>query len=286
MAASGNSVGIRQRLPVPIQRVLAALEERLGASNLTVPHRWVRRPVIRRGSEVCLFVTYAPRGEIIERNVDHARAWAAANFQVVMIVVVDRLDDALDESELGFAAGILIRQNIGYDFGAWATAINQVPELKTASLVATVNDSIYGPLEGFGAMLDRVRQLDADVIGAIESHELQRHFQSFLIFFKPGALAHRKFWDFWRSVRSGSRDVVIFRYEIRLLSIFEKAGLRCRSLFRSPGGTNRTLVDWRQLVREGFPFVKIAVLKEIAPGDKESDWASLVAGIGTESGQP
>ena len=164
--------------------------------------------------------------------------------------------------DLDFASAVLVRENRGYDFGAWASALQQLPAVRSASLVALVNDSMYGPLDSFGQMLARARALDADVIGATESSEFGRHFQSFLLFFKTRALNSDAFWTFWRKVRAGGRMVAVYRYELNLLKVFERAGLRCAALFPNRGRHNPTLTNWRELINDGFPYLKIALLRD------------------------
>lgn len=235
-----------------------------GPSNRAIAARWLRRPDVAPGAEVCLFVTIARGGAVAPHALFHARAWAEAGFRTVVIVVADDLDSFVDDGSLDFAAGVLLRRNRGYDFGAWAGAINRLPALKSASLVALVNDSLLGPFSTFCAMLARVRASDADFLAATESLEVTRHFQSFLMFFKPTALRSKAFRSFWRGIRSGDRDFVIDRYELRLLGRMEAGGLKCEALYVSnpTTDTNPTLMIWDELVDAGFPYVKVKLLTD------------------------
>jgi hypothetical protein len=256
--------------------MLATMIEFVSASNSTVRTRWLRLPEFSEPAEVCIFVTYAPDSVVPEHARIHARAWTDAGFQVVLVLNTDAFDKGANASEIDCASGVLLRENIGYDFGAWATALQQLAAIRSASLVALVNDSMYGPLDTFTQMLTRVRALDADVIGGTESLEFGRHFQSFLLFFKARALNSDSFWRFWRKVRAGGRIVAVYHYELRLMKTMERAGLDCVALFGSRDPRNPTLTRWRELIDEGFPYLKIALLRDNVFNVDLSGWQEVL----------
>lgn len=265
------------RLPARIFRHL----RRMGplGDPLRVPYRWLRKPDGLTDREVCLFMTFDRSGDVPRHARDHATAWVANGYVVVMIIAVDDLKSAGRFDELDFAGGIILRENVGYDFGAWASVIRLLPELSHASRLAIVNDSVYGPLGDFKNVLDRVRATSADFVGAIESFEFKPHIQSFLVFFNFGALRSRVFWKFWRSVRLGNREQVIRDYELRLSQRLQAGGLAQAILFPAPSGytANPTIRRWRELVYEGFPYIKRQVLRQNDFASELPTWQEVVA---------
>lgn len=225
---------------------------------------------------MCVFVSYAPENVLPRHSLFHARAWGNAGFKVIIVLNSNSYDSDVALNDLGFASGLLIRENRGYDFGAWASALRQLPDIRGASLVSLANDSMYGPLDTFGTLLERVRSSDADVIGATESRQQGRHFQSFLMFFRPPALRNDIFWRFWEDIRAGGRIIAIYRYELRLLKTLERAGLRCTALFASKDRRNPTLTRWKQLIEEGLPYVKVALLRDNYFKADLSDWQDIM----------
>jgi lipopolysaccharide biosynthesis protein len=256
------AVRVGNFIPAWARRVIASMIEFGTASNSTVRSRWLRSPELSEMAEVCIYVTYAPGSVVPEYSQFHARAWASAGFQVLLVLNTNAFDEDPQTDETRFASGVLVRENRGYDFGAWASALLQLPAIRAASLVALVNDSMYGPLDTFGSMLHRARTIEADVIGVTESREFGRHFQSFLVFFRTRALNSDAFWNFWRKIRAGGRIVAVYRYELRLMNSLERAGLQCAALFRSRDRRNPTLTRWRELIDEGLPYLKIALLRD------------------------
>lgn len=271
------SVRVGSFIPGLARRAIANIIETFTPDNSTVRSRWARAPELSDAAEVCIFVSYAPGGIVPAYSRFHARAWADAAFRVIVVLNTDAFDQDIETDDLSFASGVLVRENRGYDFGAWATTLQQLPEIRDASLVALVNDSMYGPLDTFPQMLAGVRALDADVIGATESLEFGRHFQSFLLFFKTRALSSEAFWRFWRSVRAGGRIVAIYRYELNLMKLLQRAGLRCAALFGSRDRRNPTLTRWRELISDGFPYLKIALLRDNPFNVDVSDWQDVLS---------
>jgi len=248
-----------------------------GGLASSIPFRWIRKPTLVDGDQLCLFVTYTGDGRVSEHALFHARAWAEAGFKVNLTIVLESLESFAMDTDLAFAAGVLLRLNLGYDFGAWATTIAQLPDLKKACLICLANDSVYGPFKGFSAMLDRVRTSDADIIGLTESYERTRHFQSYMIFARQKAILHPSFKRFWRNVRTGGRAFVIQKYELKFLSKMESAGLRTLALYPArERGTNPTLALWRELLFAGFPFIKVQLLRDNPLQMDLTGWDSLL----------
>jgi lipopolysaccharide biosynthesis protein len=224
-------------------------------------------------------VTLALRGHVTRQSLHHQKAWQRAGFGVISVVVVESLDAFKDADALAFAAGILVRENRGHDFGAWASAIRQLgPGLRRTGILALANDSVLGPLNAFEAMLQRVRASRSDVIGLTDSHEHTHHLQSYVLFFKRRAIRSRAFRRFWLGVRTGDRTFVIEHYELALLRHMQAGGLRCRALF--PGfddkGPNPTLCAWRDLVDAGFPYVKAQLIRSNPFKADIRDWERVL----------
>jgi lipopolysaccharide biosynthesis protein len=266
-------------------RLLRRLVEWRG-DNLEVPARWVRQPD-PAGRDLCIFVTLARDGRISRAALAHMRAWHECGFMLVVVVVTGDIIGFHAPASLDFAEGILVRENRGYDFGAWAGAINRLwPDLSSATLLVTANDSVFGPVESFPGMIERVRASGADVIGLTESHEIRRHFQSYVVFYKPRAVRSSAFRRFWARVRTGDREFVIDRYELTLLSRMEAAGLRCEALFplSAEAGPNPTLSDWRGLLDRGFPFVKVQLLRDNPHAADIAGWEQTLSSRGYDPG--
>jgi O-antigen biosynthesis protein len=272
---------VRLSWPVRIVRSATNLARR---DPLTAPAHWLLRPNGVAGKEVCLFVTYTSSGRIAAHALIHARAWAEQGFAVVMVVIMD--DPAAFQTGQGleFCSGVLLRQNSGYDFGAWASAIRMLPDLREAKVLVIANDSVYGPLAGFDEMVARLRASSTDVVGLTESFETVRHLQSYLVAFKPKALRSDAFWKFWDGVRLGGRQHVINSYELTLANRMTRGGLTTEALFPTNPKRygNPTHQDWRWLLDNGFPYIKAQLIRDQLAGFDTDEWRRLVAERGLD----
>jgi len=252
------------------------------------PPAWIARVELLKpfhmqpGDEAVLFVTHSGTGRIKPHVAPYLRAWADAGVHVLLIVVTDR-EVEITPDLLDLAAGVMVRANAGYDFAAWAHAIHLHPELYGASTLYLVNDSLIGPSsrQAFGAILDRVRASDADLVGLTQSHEYRWHVQTFFMALKPRLLCSWWLHGFFDRVRIlGDKDAVIRAYEVRFAAEVEAWGYDVAVLFPSERASNPTLFDWRGLIARGFPFVKTLLLRGAFPEADLTGWRETLAESG------
>jgi glycosyltransferase involved in cell wall biosynthesis len=237
------------------------------------------------GEEIVVFVTYLPQAVLKEHTAHYLRALKAVGFTVILVVVVDELSDEIGDFNESAVDGLIVRFNHGYDFSAWAHAMKIWPDLWGARLLLFANDSVYGPAESgaFLSVIDRIRKSEADVLGLTESCERGVwHIQSYFVALKPRALGSVACQEFWKNVRSlPSKQLVIDSYELGFVSSLKHAGLNCEVLFPhqqlvTSTGKNPTLFQWRQLLENGFPFVKVQALRDDIPGIDKRDWQEIL----------
>jgi hypothetical protein len=261
------------RFPTAVIQVrrYAALVSRLDPqrSVLRTPSVTVCRPsdATLRNAAVCLYVCTALEG-IVRPHARRAIAnWTEGGFSVFALVVVDSLDSPLDLEGLGTCAGVMVRENAGVDFGAWAAALRRCPALLNSGLLVIANDSVIGPFSGYAMKLRRqVEETGADVVGIVESHEIRRHFQSWCVFFKPRALRSPAFHRFWQGVTNLDRQAAIGRFETTLVARMEGSGLVCRALYGpDPNRPSRTdnlaMSEPARLIQDGCCFIKLKLFR-------------------------
>ncbi len=178
------------------------------------------------------------------------------------------VDELLDQVD-----GLILRENGGYDFAAWAHALHYI-DLKDTRLLCLVNDSLIGPIgsEGLIPIMARIREKDEDLVGLTENFEFKYHLQSFFLVAKGRAVSALA--GFLEGVRMlDDKQEVIMSYELQLTDALKAEGFQAAALFPNSTSTNRTIKDWQGLIQEGFPFVKTAVLQ-----DTDADgWENVLA---------
>jgi lipopolysaccharide biosynthesis protein len=232
------------------------------------------------GGEVSIFVTHSPDGRLKPHVRHYLEALRRHGISPILIVAADREFDELGDALLSVLDGLYIRQNVGYDFAAWAHILQENPNLLRADILYLINDSTIGPLneKKFEALLRKVRSSTAAVIGLTDSYEREWHIQSYFIALKSAALSAPALASFMGDIMnlSAKRDVV-YAYELRFASLMQAAGLSCKVLFparKSP--YNPSLADWLTLVRSGLPFVKLAALRNASSSFGGTDWRKVL----------
>lgn len=271
---------LKARLPFVRRREWRRIEQRYLAllGFLAAPVRLATearlltvKPLVEplRG-EVCFFVAFAAGPALkphVEVHVEHLRR---AGFRVVLVVNTDqRLDQVvLPPALLERLEAAHVRENVGFDFAAWAHLWALGGDLSGCSRLLLVNDSVVGPLDGaqFTRMVERLRASKADLVGLTACRSPLPHLQSYFLSFGARALASPVLRRFLSGVRVlPTKELVIDAYEATLTQQLEAAGLSTEALFPAqsdgPHSPDDTTFRWSLLLDAGFPFIKGSVLR-------------------------
>ncbi len=185
------------------------------------------------GPKVCVFVHWDGAGDVRDHVMHQVRSLAEAGISVVFVTNSGFLrPDAMQRLQ-EVCAGVIVRSNVGYDFGAWREGFERLalPRPDT-EMVLMANDSVYGPLQPLDDLLGAIDFATADVWGCTESWQTRYHLQSYFMAFSPAVVASQAWRSFWDSVRpTWSKGWLIRLYEIGLTQTLLKAGFTCRAVW-------------------------------------------------------
>jgi hypothetical protein len=185
------------------------------------------------GESVALFVHFDKRGQVGDHVLAYVRTLYNNGFSVIFVSNSGRNRPDCLSALKPLCRAIVIRRNVGYDFGAIRDALELfgLPRHNTQRLLIA-NDSVYGPLRSLEPMLARADFVKADLWGATDSWQHRYHLQSYFLLVGSKALAHPAWARFWHQVRPvSSKRWVVAHYEIGLTQKLLSAGLRCRALW-------------------------------------------------------
>lgn len=281
---------------------------------------------IELGPKVAVFVHFDPAGRVRNFTLNYVRALRETGAAIVFVSNCPALDPADIAQLQPLCAAIIQRRNIGHDFGAVRDTLRQLglPRDNTDQLIIA-NDSVYGPLQPLGPILDRIDFDKADLWGATDSWQQRYHLQSYFLVAGRRALTSAAWSRFWnRLPLVQSRHWVITRYEIGLTQAALRSGLRCAALWdynsllkllpppEPPANyhafantnpaeearrghldrirhavvahapMNPTAELWRQLLTNGFPFLKRELLRRNPARVADlADWRDVVHSVST-----
>ena len=208
-----------------------------GLSYLRNPHQIVSawpEGEIPLGPRVAIFIHWDGQGAVGDHTLHYVAALHAAGCSVVFVTNSGKLRPDAVAALKPLCAGIIIRRNVGYDFGAMREGIAALalPRANTESLTL-VNDSLYGPLTPLGPVLARMDFTAADVWGATDSWQRRYHVQSYFVAVSRKVLESKAWSQFWGGVRPvKSKLWVVLRYELGLSQAMVRGGFRLAALWR------------------------------------------------------
>lgn len=221
-----------------------------------------------REGDVCLFVAYCPDGRIGLGLQFFLKKIIEQDIKAVLCVVVENEAVTVNVADLTMCSSIVVRKNTGYDFGAWAGTLRTLPQLWEAKRLFFVNDSILGPNENFGSLIAKIRASSEDFIALTANWIDVYHAASYFFVYQNDALKNVEIKEYWRNLPDFPSKVDVIRNcEQYQLGLFKSENLSSKIMFlmsevlaqlsdSKRQKFNPTHDAWRNLLNEGFPFIK------------------------------
>ncbi len=223
---------------------------------------------------LCLFSSYDSESIVRESVYHYLRQLEMAGFDTVFIST----SASISESDLKKLAGccirIISRENRGYDFYSWKVGLEAYPQYHEHAGFLLANDSVYGPLFGFGDIITRLENCDADIVGMTDNFRHYPHLQSYFIYCKRPVVLSKEFINFFDQVKVIQlKSAVVRKYEVGFARILGKQ-FRLAALYpledmldqtayleRPKSEIDPTFRLWKLLiVKFKFPFLKRSLL--------------------------
>jgi hypothetical protein len=223
---------------------------------------------------VCLFCSFDKDSVVRENVYYYLNALMLAGFDIVFISSSSMISGSDLEKLSRCCIAIINRENKGYDFYGWKTALEKYPEYREHSGLLLANDSVLGPLFSIDNIIARLEGSEADIVGMTDSFRFYPHLQSYFLYCKKKAVSSDEFLRFFAEIEVLEfKPAIVRRYEVgfsRFLSQrFRLAALYSLGQVLAPTDYHQrplqwvesTFHLWKPLITEfGFPFLKKSVL--------------------------
>lgn len=257
------------RVEQSIPRILTPL-----AANLFVrPRRAPVTAVLQPRRRVAVFASYSGNGLLPPQVIPYLQGLKPLVSDIVVVCDNDLLPEERQKLS-GLAAHVITGRHGEYDFGSYKRGVAWLREtgrLDGADALVLCNDSCFGPVGSFEPMFATMEAKDLDFWGAVESHEISYHLQSYFVVFSRKVIASPAFRDFISGIeKQPNVQQVILKYELGMTRVLTEAGFRAGALIgnpfegvhpKDPSYRNLTLFPLYTLER-GLPLVKVKALRE------------------------
>jgi len=189
----------------------------------------------------------------------------------IVFISNSKLNDQQKIKLTGLYDSLVIRENKGFDFGAWKDALLQEgwENLAAYDNVTLINDSCFGPLYDMEKIYNRMEQTNIDFWG-INNHtvmdyglqvtddQIPEHIQSYFICFNKKIINDKVFQNFWEKLSYEKNiQIVIQKYESQLTPILKKNGYNYAVLIESGDKISISFSRPDLCIINEAPFIKI-----------------------------
>jgi len=247
---------------------------------------------------VCLFCSF-DKDSVVRKNVYYyLKALMLAGFDIIFISSSSTISGSDLEKLSRYCIAIINRENKGYDFYGWKTALEKYPEYREHSGLLLANDSVLGPLFSIDNIIASLEGSEADIVGMTDSFRFYPHLQSYFLYCKKKAVSSHEFLRFFAEIEVLEfKPAIVRRYEVgfsRFLSRrFRLAALYSLEQVLAQTDCNYRPLQWveptfhlrKPLITEfGFPFLKKSVLtrKGVSLGEVSAILAEAGSSYETE----
>jgi lipopolysaccharide biosynthesis protein len=233
----------------------------IGKATALAQYRLERNASFHPDDDLVVLVLFAADGRLTDLHFHQISAFSEAGYRVVVIVnsaAFHRDAGALDTP----ASMVIIRENIGFDFGAWAYAVSLIGGLERVRSVTFTNDSVL-PVSTDALARTRIRanEAPAHVVFLTANTQVKPHLQSFFFTVKQRALQTDALSVLADTPMYATKEALIHGEEVHLADRFAAAGHPPGVLYpchaAKASRVNPTINHWQDLIDLGFPFLKV-----------------------------
>jgi GT2 family glycosyltransferase len=199
---------------------------------------------------------------------------------IVFVSTAENLSEETLRSIEPLCMEIIVKRNIGYDFGAWKSGFDHLNErLDHYQNLILCNDSVYGPMFDLKEIFDKMCSLD--LWAMTDNYEIEYHLQSYFMVYSRKAFTHPTFRRFWENFKIyENKQALIEHNEIGFSQEMMQSGLKYDVYYsvHDRHYVNVLQYYWDVLIEEyRFPFIKKEVLKRNPLHLQIAHWEEVVS---------
>ena len=201
---------------------------------------------------------------------------------VIFVSTAEGLKEESTHTIERYCKDIIVKKNIGYDFGAWKTGIDHLGlGLNDYEQLILCNDSVYGPLFDLENIFDEMKA--NDLWAMTDNYEIEYHLQSYFMVYNKKAFTHRIFQEFWKNIKIyHNKQMLIENNEIGFSQEMMNSGLSYSSYYvaKDKNYVNALQYHWEDLIsNHTFPFLKKELIKRNPLNLNINHWSDVIHSV-------
>ena len=211
---------------------------------------------------VLIYVAFCPIGKLSDLQIDTINSFVNQWYKVIVVVNSGHYSLCVHPG-ITKASACIIRENVGYDFGAWRLACKIFLSLNKAHSITFTNDSIVflDDLKNSELLRLRINDYAADVVCLTQNTENRNHLQKYFFTLKSTAIKKGALSLIINNDYYLLKDQLIWMLELELWDKFSDLGLKISEVFAHQKSAderkNPTIHYWKELCDQGFPLLKL-----------------------------
>ncbi|RUM68586.1 MAG: hypothetical protein DSZ08_07940, partial [Sulfurovum sp.] len=234
----------------------------------------------KQKNNVCIFSHFDAQNEIKEDVIFYLKSLSIFT-DILFVSTAEGLDETSLEKIEPYCRDIIVKKNIGYDFGAWKTGLDYLgtQKLNAYEHLILCNDSVYGPLFDLEVIFEKMKH--NDLWAMTDNHEIDYHLQSYFMVYSKKVFTSALFKDFWKTMKIyHNKQTLIENNEIGFSQALIASDFSYDAYYSSIKHQNYVNVlqyYWKELITEHhFPFIKKEVLKRNPLGLNIEHWDDAI----------
>jgi len=201
---------------------------------------------------------------------------------IIFVSTASKLSTAEIDKLNNLCRDVIVKENYGYDFGAWKTGLNCLgSELDDYESLILCNDSVFGPFYDLEEIFNTMQNKNLDFWSMTDNQQIAYHLQSFFIVYNQKALKSSIFKDFWDNFKIyKNKQILIENNEIKFSQKLQKSDLKYGAYVPSSelnSYLNISHYYWDNLIKDyKFPFIKKELLRDNPMNIDISKWREVI----------
>lgn len=237
----------------------------------------------KKKDNICIFSHFDKDNMVDDYVIYHLQNLFEQGFDIVFVSTSENLSEVEIEKIKSYCKDILVKENIGYDFGAWQTGIIYLEnEIDSYESLLLCNDSVYAPLFPLNDIFQKM-QGKYDFWGITDSYEIHYHLQSYFMVFDKKIVSSDVFKNIWKTYKIYQiKRNIILHYELgvsqKLLKNGYLMGVYCAfDKLDTLKVRNASHYHWKELIEKfRCPILKVELLRDNPKNIDISKWEEFI----------